>query len=206
MPVCADDLLHVDRLANTERHLDNSKALAARADDATTSIMSLNRSIFIPSITFNKTAKREAEDRRIADRYEDEKNERERTRQGQLESRQRLEATVAEVRRSTAAASRPPKSISAGGFRSGHSGFAAPRTAQKSRYLFEASASDEELESRIEDDLDEIGVVTGQMEMVGRTMGREIDEQVKRIDRIGDKADELDVKLIRQTQRLERIK
>lgn len=195
-----------DRLASTERHLDNSKGLAARAEDATNSVMSLNRSIFIPSITFNKEAKRNAEEQRIQKRYEEEKEERERTRQSQLDSRQRLEQTLAEVRRPGPSRQTGPKSVSAAGFRSGQSGFTSSRVPQNSRYVFEGTASDEELETRIDDDLDEMRTVTGQLNLVSRTMGAEIDEQVKRIDRIGDKADALDVKLLRQTRQLEKIK
>ena len=49
-----------------------------RADDKTDELKQLNRSIFRPVITFNKDAKRAAEEARIQARYEEEREERER--------------------------------------------------------------------------------------------------------------------------------
>lgn len=54
-----------ERIASTERHLDLAKAASSRADDKTNELNKLNRSIFIPVVTFNKVRSlRSGEDRR----------------------------------------------------------------------------------------------------------------------------------------------
>ena len=57
--------LHVESLANTERHLDVAKGHSMRAEDKTDELKQLNRSIFRPVITFNKDAKRAAQEAKI---------------------------------------------------------------------------------------------------------------------------------------------
>ncbi|KAE9401380.1 hypothetical protein BT96DRAFT_956563 [Gymnopus androsaceus JB14] len=68
-----------ERLENTERHLDISKGHSIRADDKTNEPKQLNRSIFRPVIVFNKDAKRVAQEAKVQARYEEEREERERT-------------------------------------------------------------------------------------------------------------------------------
>ena len=68
----------VEKLADTERHLDVSKGHSQTAADRTDELKQLNRSIFRPVITFNKDAKRAAKQAEIQRRYEDERSERER--------------------------------------------------------------------------------------------------------------------------------
>lgn len=63
----------------TERHLQNSKGFVRRADDNTNDIKTLNRSIFIPAITFDKSKKRQEQDARMNRRYEEEQADREAT-------------------------------------------------------------------------------------------------------------------------------
>ena len=48
-----------------------------RAEDKTDELKQLNRSIFRPVITFNKDAKRAAQESKIQERYEEEREERE---------------------------------------------------------------------------------------------------------------------------------
>ncbi|KAH9040792.1 hypothetical protein EDB85DRAFT_2170035 [Lactarius pseudohatsudake] len=50
------------KLANPERHLDVAKGHSQHADDRTDELKRLNRSIFRPVITFNKDAKRAAQE------------------------------------------------------------------------------------------------------------------------------------------------
>ena len=61
-----------EKLANTERHLDVSKGHSVRAEDKTDELKKLNRSIFRPAITFNKYAKRAAQEAKLQTRYESE--------------------------------------------------------------------------------------------------------------------------------------
>ena len=69
-----------ERIANTERHLDLAKAASSRADDKTAELKKLNRSIFVPVVTWNKEGKRAENERRITDRHIEETAERQKAR------------------------------------------------------------------------------------------------------------------------------
>jgi hypothetical protein len=69
-----------ERIANTERNLDLAKAASSRADDKTSELKKLNRSIFVPVVTWNKEGKRIVEERRITDRHIEETADRQKAR------------------------------------------------------------------------------------------------------------------------------
>ncbi|MBW0550201.1 hypothetical protein O181_089916 [Austropuccinia psidii MF-1] len=179
-----------DRLANAENHLDMTKAHALRADDQQKEIVALNRSIFRPTFTFNKKAKRDALEQKLLSRHEDEKAEREDNRRQQYESRERTAETMRAMEKDVG--SKP------GGLRS--------RLAEKSRYQFENTASDDELEDELDDNLDEISGLTSRLNLMSKTMGTEIDAQNRRLEGMGNKTDKLDNRIHGQTERLKRIK
>ena len=83
---------------------------------------------------------------------------------------------------------------------------AATKLAQRSRYQFEAGASDDELEDELDGNLDEISHLSGRLNQLGRAMGTEIDQQNARIQRLGDKTSNLDTRVYAGTQRLANIK
>jgi hypothetical protein len=70
----------VEKLANTERHLNITKNHSLRAEDNTDELKKLNKSIFNPSaaLTWNKEAKRKAKEGKIQARYDEDREERER--------------------------------------------------------------------------------------------------------------------------------
>lgn len=194
-----------DKIANTERHLDMSKAHSSRADDNSREIVALNRSIFRPHMQFNKKAKRDAEEARIMNRHIEEREEREQTRAEALKSQIRADQALTGA------------GTGSGRFtdRFGGGRFGGPkkpedaqknRLAQRGRYQFEATESDDDLEQELEDNLDEIGQLSGRLNQLGRAMGTEIDEQNSRIQRISEKANKLDTRVYGSTQKLERIK
>lgn len=197
-----------DKIANTERHLDMSKAHSSRADDNAQEIVALNRSIFRPNIQFNKKAKRDAEEARIMNRHIEEREEREQVRAEALKAQVRADQAL------TGAGTGSGRFADrfGGGRFGGASSKQKPEDAQKSklaqrsRYQFEATESDDELEGELEDNLDEIGHLSGRLNQLGRAMGAEIDEQNGRIQRISEKANKLDTRVYGSTQRLERIK
>ncbi|CEH16025.1 SNAP-25 (synaptosome-associated protein) component of SNARE complex [Ceraceosorus bombacis] len=195
-----------DQIANTERHLDMAKAHSSRADDNAKEMMRLNRSIFRPNVGFNKEAKRNAEEARILNRHIEEREEREATRAEALRAQNRMDQSLG-----------GPGSGRFGKFaadRFGGGKSAASREeeakknklAQRSRYQFEATGSDDELEDELDNNLDEIGQLSGRLNQLGRAMGTEIDDQNSRIRRLGDKTSALDTKVFNSTQRLDRIK
>lgn len=76
------------------------------------------------------------------------------------------------------------------------------RKEQRSRYQFEASHSDDEIEDELDDNLGEIGDATKRLKALGLAMGQELDTQNQRIDRISEKATSLDNRMFRNTERV----
>ncbi|KIK62640.1 hypothetical protein GYMLUDRAFT_72816 [Collybiopsis luxurians FD-317 M1] len=201
-----------ERLANTEMHLDMSKAHGQRAEDKTDELKKLNRSIFRPAITFNKDAKRRAQEAKIQNRYEDERAERERAMMDVRETQNRLGQAATYGRREddeNLLLNRPPgglddEGIGAGGgsgrFRKSEQERARLREGN-SRYRFEATASDDELEDELDENLDEISDVTKRLKALGSAMGQELDAQNRRIDNITSKTDGMDIRLANLTRR-----
>lgn len=66
---------------------------------------------------------------------------------------------------------------------------------QYKRYQFEATASDDEMEEQMSDDLDEILKTTKRLKELGRAMGDELDLQNGWISGISEKTDNLDGKI-----------
>ncbi|KAK4052912.1 Protein transport protein S9 plasma membrane t-SNARE [Microbotryomycetes sp. JL221] len=182
-----------DRLANTERHLDLAKAHNDRAVDETKELEALNRSIFRPNFNFNKASKRDKEERRILARHNQEKDAREQTRREQFESRQRIDQAYQNM-------DRQAENSNAARLR------ARARGAERQRYQFEATASDDEVEDEIDNNLDEMSNVVGRLKMLATTAGQEVDAQNQKLGKLGNKVDVLDNNVVRSTQRLARVK
>jgi protein transport protein SEC9 len=180
----------VEKLANTERHLDVSKTHSQRAEDKTDELKKLNRSIFRPAITFNKDAKRAAQEAKIQQRYEEERDEHEKAMMDIRETHNRLGQASAYV-------GQGEEGIGAGGrIRT------AAQREQRKRYQFEATASDDEMEDELDDNLDEISDATKRLKALGMAMGQELDKQNDRINRIEEKTVSLDNKVFRNTERV----
>jgi len=191
-----------ERLANTERHLDISKGHSQRADDKTDELNQLNRSIFRPVIVFNKDAKRAAQEAKVTARYEEERTSRENAMMEIRESQNR-------IGRAQTYGRDEDRDELIGGGGSGRLRSEAQNSArkeQRKRYQFEATASDDEVEDEIDDNLDEIGDAAKRLKALGLAMGQELDGQMTRIDRIDQKTVNLDSKIVRNTERLKRVK
>ena len=182
----------VEKLANTERHLDISKNHSLRAEDNTDELKKLNRSIFRPAITFNKDAKRAAKEAKIQARYDEDREERERTLTEVRESQNRLGG----------AGNYGRNEEGIGGGRQLTGAQQAIRKEQRSRFQFEATQSDEEIEDELDDNLTEISEATKRLKALGMSMGQELDTQNTRIDRIGEKATSLDNRMFKNTERV----
>jgi len=190
-----------EKLANTERHLDVAKGHSTRAEDNTNELKQLNRSIFRPAITFNKDAKRAAQEAKLRARHEDERLEREKTMMDVRESQNR-------VGRATTYGRGDGDGELLGDARSRFKSEEqlANRKEQRKRFQFEAAASDDELEDELDGNLDEIGDATKRLKALGMAMGQELDDQKRRIDVIEQKAVRTEEKIILNTERLKRIK
>ena len=185
----------VEKLANTERHLDVSKTHSQRAEDKTDELKKLNRSIFRPAITFNKDAKRAAQEAKIQQRYEEERDEHEKAMMDIRETHNRLGQASAYV-------GQGEDGIGPNGGRNRTAPQRTRQLEQRKRYQFEATASDDEMEDELDNNLDEISDMTTRLKALGTAMGQELDKQNDRIGRIEEKTVSLDNKVFRNTERV----
>ncbi|KAJ6510212.1 hypothetical protein C8R47DRAFT_787602 [Mycena vitilis] len=163
-----------ERLGNTEYHLDIAKGHSARADDRTEELRKLNRSIFIPVVTFDNDAKHAAREAKVQRRHEERRVEHQ----------------------------RPLAGAQLGGTdETRFPGRRVPST-ERSRFQFEANASDDEMENELERNLDEIQGLARNLKALGTAMGGEIDRQNGVISGIEDKVVKLDGRLHNNTSRL----
>lgn len=191
-----------EKLASTERHLDVSKGYSLRAEDKTDELKQLNRSIFRPVITFNKDAKRAAQEAKIQARYDEDREEREKAMLDIRETQNRLGRAQTYGRQDD-----DGEGIGGpGGRRMRTQAEQDIRKEQRKRFQFDATASDDELEDELDDNLGEISDMTKRLKALGSAMGEELDKQNERIGRITEKTDGLDNRLFRNTQKLNRIK
>ena len=149
-------------------------------------IAQLNQSIFRPKFTRNKKAKRDAEEYRAVQRHIDERQERELTRAEMLSSQRRVEESVSNTGMFSKMRSK---------FGGGPAGELVDPQEQRRRYQFEATASDDEMEDEIDGNLDEIAALSARMNVLGRAMGQEVDEQNRRLHRVSDKTTALDTRI-----------
>jgi len=190
-----------ERLANTERHLDISKGHSARADDKTDELNQLNRSIFRPVITFNKDGKRAAQEAKVQARYEEERAGREKTMLDIRDTQNRLGQAQTYGREGDR-----EELVGGGRGRFRSEAELSSRKEGRKRYQFESTHSDDEIEDEIDDNLDEIGDATRRLKALGMAMGQELDKQNQRIDLIDQKTVNLDNKIVRNTERLKKVK
>lgn len=189
-----------EKLANTERHLDVAKGHSSRADDNTTELKALNRSIFRPAITFNKDAKRAAQEAKVQARYDEERNEREKTMMDIRESQNRLGRAATYGRGDDEEALVGGNGDARSRFRTAEQ--LTGRKEQRKRYQFEETASDDEIEDELDDNLDEIGDMSKRLKALGMAMGQELDNQNHRIDTIEGKTVRVEQKIHLNTQRV----
>lgn len=82
----------------------------------------------------------------------------------------------------------------------------ADKAVQRSRYQFEATESDDELEDELDSNLDDISSLASRLNHLGRSMGQEVDMQNQRLTRVSDKTSDLDSRIYAGTQRLDRLR
>jgi protein transport protein SEC9 len=193
-----------EKLANTERHLDISKGHVNRVEDKQDELKQLNRSIFRPVITFNKEGKRAAQEAKLLRRHEDEREEHEKAVADTRESHNRIGKAQTYGRGGD---DDDDDDEGIGGYGSGR--FKPPadqarRKEERKRYQFEATASDDELEDELDDNLGEIGDVAKRLKALGTAMGQELDNQNVRLKDLDGKTGNLDQKLFKGTRRVRR--
>jgi protein transport protein SEC9 len=200
------NILASDSLMNTERNLDLAKGHVNRADDNTTDIKTLNRSIFIPAITFNKEKKRREQEAKLTARYESERAEHERLQTERSEVHQRIGGATTNGLHSFNRDGPPGDDDEGTGGRpgAGRSGSQqqAERKKQWGRYQFEATASDDEAENEIDNNLDELGDAVGRLKALAVASGQEVERQNKVLGRLQSKTDNVDRRVRATTDRV----
>lgn len=76
----------------------------------------------------------------------------------------------------------------------------------RARYQFDASASDDELEDELDQNLDETLEVTKRLKNLATAMGDEVTGQNSRLTRVTDKTENLEFAVMKNTERLKRIR
>jgi len=76
----------------------------------------------------------------------------------------------------------------------------------RKRYQFDATASDDELEDELDDNLNETYEVTKRLKNLAVAMGGEVEGQNSRLTRVTDKTENLEFAVMKNTERLKRIK
>lgn len=198
-----------ERLANSERYLDIAKANSQRAEDQAAHLKQLNRSIFVPVVTWNKVGsvldeghrrnavltlrqdqKRAQQEQKILDRHNMERDDRAKALLDVQDTRRRLNAAANE-----GYSSRTPVA-----------GAQKARREARQRYQFDATASDDELENELDENLDETHEIAKRLKNLASAMGTEVEKQNNRIGQITDKTDNLEYKVKLNTTRLAAIK
>lgn len=180
-----------ERIANSERYLDMAKANNQRAEDKAAELKQLNKSIFRPVIVWNKDAKRQAEEDKIAERHAMERIDRAKALEDISDTRRRLNGAA----NPTPGYSREPVA-----------GAQRAKKEARSRYQFDATASDDELEDELDENLDETLEVTRRLKSLATAMGDEVAGQNQRLTRVTDKTENLEFAVMKNTERLKRIK
>ncbi|WVQ82733.1 hypothetical protein IAT38_004865 [Cryptococcus sp. DSM 104549] len=182
-----------ERIANSERYLDMAKANNQRAEDKAVELKKLNRSIFRPAVTWNKDAKRQAEEEKINERHAMERIDRAKALMDVSDTRKRLGAAANPSPYSSQSAQPLP-------------GAAKAKKDARSRYQFDATASDDELEDELDENLDETYEVTKRLKNLAVAMGGEVSGQNERLTRVTDKTENLEFAVMKNTERLKRIR
>ena len=115
---------------------------------------------------FTSEERQRARDEAILDRHQQERIQREETRQASFRTEQRLDRTFRDVSKQ------------------GDATKAKSNLAERSKYQFEADSEDDEMENEIDSNLDALHGAAGRLNALARASGREIDEQNKHLERI----------------------
>jgi hypothetical protein len=162
-----------------------TRAYNDRAQDEAKEIAALNRSIFRPNFQWNKSAKRDAEERRILDRHHDEREQRESNRRDVYTSRERVEGAFKAASQASAAKQRDDQyAATAAKYGQGSS-----KLAGRGRYQFEADEEDEQMEQELDENLNEIGDLSKRLNLLARAAGDEVRSQNVKLNQLSEKTD-----------------
>ena len=164
-----------EKLSGIERNLDVSAAHARIAKDKARELKKLNRSIFAVHVSnpFGGASRAEEEERKITERHEIERDERERNRKFAYDSAQRVDSAL-----------NKPGSGRKGG-NSKNPG--RPAIAARSAFSFEEDEEDVQMERDIDSNLNTLANITNRLKGVALATQTEIKSQNEKLDQIANK-------------------
>jgi protein transport protein SEC9 len=184
----------------TERHLQVSKGFIRRADDNTSDIKTLNRSIFIPAITFDKSKKRAAQEAKLAQRYEEERAEREATNNNIKDTHERIANGLRGSGRDG-----PPgwdEEDDGESLQKGTAQYAAKK-AQWSKYQTQDDDSDDDrLEEELSKNLDQMSLGIARIKEQALLQGDVVKRQNEQLKKLHSTVDDVDQRLVSSTDRV----
>jgi hypothetical protein len=163
-----------EKLSGVEKNLDVSAAHARIAEEKARELKKLNRSIFAVHVSnpFGSKTRAEEAERKITERHEMEREERERNRKYAYESTQRVNSAL-----NKPGSGRQPN---VGG--QGRS-----TLAQRSQFSFEEDEEDVHMEKDIDANLNTLGDITSRLKGLALATQTEIESQNTKLDQIANK-------------------
>lgn len=179
-----------ERIHNTEKNLDLAANQNRIAEEKSRELKRLNRSMFAMNVNnpFTGARRRRERDEAIIDRHQNERIQREETRQAAFRTEQRMERTFKDMSKQGVGPDGKKKNL-----------------ADRSKYQFEADSEDDEMENEIESNLDALHGAAGRLNGLAKATGRELEEQNRHLDRIMGKSDLVDDQIHMNRVRLDRI-
>ncbi|KAH8153768.1 uncharacterized protein LAJ45_01535 [Morchella importuna] len=179
-----------ERLHNTEKNLDIAASHNRVAEQKARELKTLNGSMFAVHVSnpFNSAKRAQEEERRILERHQSDREERDKTRQFGFESKNHVGKALGGS--GAGAGGRMPGKMS---------------LAERSKYQFEADESDDEKEREIDNNLDALGAVTGRLRNLAMATSEEVDRQNAQIDKIMKKSDRVDDQIAVTHNRIKNI-
>ena len=163
-----------EKLSGVEKNLDVSAAHARIAEDKARELKTLNRSMFAVRVSnpFNSRGRAEEEERKIAERHEMEREERERNRKYAYDSAQRVNSALDKP-----GTGRKPRLNEQ----------QRSTIVGRSAYSFEEDEEDVQIEKDIDANLNTLGDITSRLKGLALATQTEIEAQNKKLDQIADK-------------------
>jgi len=160
-----------ERIHNTERNLDLGSNHLNTAEDRSTELKTLNRSMFAVHVNnpFTGKDRRARRDDQIRDRHRMERDQREATREAAFQSSAKMNQNF----KGLTDASRPPQTKAS--------------LAERGKYQFEADSDDDQMEDEIERNLDDMSGAVGRLNLLARATGEEVEAQNGQILRVAEK-------------------
>lgn len=164
-------------LYNTEKNLDIASSHSRVADEKARELKTVNGSMFAIHMKnpMKSKSRAEAEERRILERHQSEREERDRVRNQSVEGKGIVGSVLKTGVPGAGSYGKPQMSI-----------------AERAKYQFEADESDDEKEKEIHNNLDQLGAVTSRLKGLAQATGQEVDRQNAQISQIMRKSDKVD--------------